>query len=289
MTVFSSYKITSEATRKVVTVSSRGLLRQYSSDDSGRQRFRRLASGKTQLASRAFNDATVVDAIGGDLTAPASLQVYPSHGGPNQLWTITEEGVSEPGLSGHKLYSIKADNTNMAWDIPYGTQPGGQNDGNYVQIYPWHGEANQLWQMEEKPIDLVMFKSMHSNFVLDVPGFEFFVAYIQHYPQNDGFNQFWEVLPSGSSFKIRSASSGLFLMSSSILVDDDTLVFQAVSSTDPRQLWNLDFDSSNIGTIRNVGTSRFLSVPPGPVVSATPVHGLAGDGTADHQRWRRIS
>src|SRR5262245_35421275 len=96
-----SFKFTNEATHKVVTVTSNKLLRQYADDESGRQRFLRLMPGTTQLASRAYNRNSVIDAIGGDLTVPAVLQIYPSHGGPNQRWTFNEEDASGSGPRGY--------------------------------------------------------------------------------------------------------------------------------------------------------------------------------------------
>src|SRR4051812_6508663 len=110
-----SFKITNVLTNKVVTVGGDGILRQFNSDDSGRQRFIPLMTGKSQRASRAFNTHRVVDAIGGDLTTPTALQIFASSGDPNQLWRIQEEGTAGEGTSGFTVFSIKADETDMVW------------------------------------------------------------------------------------------------------------------------------------------------------------------------------
>jgi hypothetical protein len=238
------------------------------------------------MASRAFNNARVIDAVGGDLTAPTWLQIYPSHGNPNQLWRITQEGQVGSGASGYYVYSIKADETEMAWDIPYGDPA----DGNYVQIYPWHGGANQLWREEHKPVEAVVIKSMHSNWVIDVPGFDGGFVYVQHYPENGGFNQAWELDGAmGAPQRIRSISSGLYLTSSIVTIDNDSLIYQTRALDNDKQRWRIELGSGNIGTIRNVDTGHFLAVQPGPVTSATVLRGYPGDGTPNNQRWHVIS
>jgi hypothetical protein len=278
-----SFKFTNEATQKVVTVGNNRLLRQYPDNDSGRQRFLRLTAGTTQLASRAYNRSSVIDAIGGDLTVPAVLQIYPSHGGPNQRWKIHSEGSSGSGLTGHEVFSIKADGTEMAWDVPNGDAA----NGNYIQVYPWHGGTNQLWRMEPKTIDTVVLKSLHNSRVLDVPGFASGHAFIQHYAENGGFNQAWELEDlGGNERKIRSVSSGRYLTSSIVTVDNDTFVYQGVSSTDPNQIWIVSFGAGGNGTIRNKGTDMALSVnsaPGGDFVRCLP------GGGAGHQQWTMIA
>ena len=279
-----SFKFTNEATHKVVTVTSNKLLRQYPDDDSGRQRFLRLTLGTTQLASRAYNRNSVIDAIGGDLTVPAVLQIYPSHGGPNQRWTFNEEDASGSGPRGYRLYSIKAAGTEMAWDVPYGDPA----DGNYIQIFPYHGHANQLWRMEPKTITAVVLKSLQNNRVLDVPGFAFGHAFIQHYAENGGFNQAWELVDQGGNEKkIRSVSSGRYLTSSIITTDGDAYVYQGPSNTDPNQIWIIPFGPGGNGTIRNKGTDLALSVDPGPG-AGNNVRCLPGGG-AGHQQWTMIA
>ena len=283
--IISSYRYTNEATNKKATVATDGLIRQFMDTGSGRQRFIPLSGGKTEIASRATSPARVVDAAGGDPTVQAYVQMYARNGGKNQLWRITQEKTVGSGEDGYHLFSIKADETDMAWDIPYGDPA----DGNYVQTYPYNGGDNQLWKVKERPIEVVIFKSQHSQWVLDVPGFEYVTAYIQHYPQNDGFNQMWEIEGNiANPVKLRSVSSGLYLMSSIVLVGNDTLAFQSSGSNSDRQLWKLDF-SGTVGTIRNIGTGHFLSVPPGPVTTPTLVQGFPGPGTAVHNQWEMIT
>ncbi len=284
--IISSYRYTNEATNKKVTVANDNRLRQFSDSGSGRQRFIPSSSGTAVIASRATSPNLVVDAIGGDLTKPAALQMYPQHGGPNQLWEIDEAGTRGSGTEGYYVYSIKAADTEMAWDIPYGDPAA----GNYVQIFPWHGGDNQLWKIKQKEIEAVIFRSQHSNWVLDVPGFATGLEYIQHYPQNDGYNQYWEIVGNvADPVKLRSVSSGRYLTSSFITVDNDTLIFQGEASDSDAQLWELDFGPGDVGTIRNVDNGYLLSVPPTPVTTPTLVHGYSGAGMEDHQRWKMIS
>jgi hypothetical protein len=283
--IVSSYKYTNEATKMVVTVAGDGSIRQYHNNDSGRQRFIKLSGSPTQLASRAFNLNRVVDAVGGNLTAPTWLQIYPSNGNPNQIWKIEEAGQVGSGLDGYKLHSIKADGTDMAWDIPYSTA----SEGNYVQTYPFHGGNNQLWREEQKSVAASVVTSLHNQRVLDVPGFEGGYALIQHFPANGGFNQAWEVDGQpGSPQRLRSVSSGRYLMSSIVTVDDDSIIFQGRGSNSDFQRWTLDLDSSGAGTIKNEGTGHFLSVAPGAASANTMVRGLPEANGAAHQRWQLI-
>jgi hypothetical protein len=280
----SSIKITNVLTQKVVTVGGDNFLRQFPSNDSGRQRFIQLTVGKTQLASRGFSTHRVVDAFGGDLSKQTALQIFRSNGNPNQLWKINQEATIGTGLGGSPVFSIKADETDMAWDIPNGDPV----DGNFLQIYPWHGHDNQLFLMESKPVEAVMLKSVHSGLVLDVPGFANHFINIQQYEQNNGFNQFWELTGPAGAQKIRSISSGLLLTSSIVTVGNDTTVYQGIDVESDKQRWIVELAADNTGTIQNVETNFFLSVPPGPVGAATPVIGLPDAGGADYQRWQVI-
>jgi hypothetical protein len=171
----------------------------------------------------------------------------------------------------------------MAWDVPNGDAA----NGNYIQVYPWHGGTNQLWRMEPKTIDTVVLKSLHNSRVLDVPGFASGHAFIQHYAENGGFNQAWELEDlGGNERKIRSVSSGRYLTSSIVTVDNDTFVYQGVSSTDPNQIWIVSFGAGGNGTIRNKGTDMALSVnsaPGGDFVRCLP------GGGAGHQQWTMIA
>ena len=280
-----SFKISNVLTQKVVTVGDDNILRQFPSNDSGRQRFIQLTAGKTQLASRAFNTHRVVDAIGGDLTHPTALQIFPSNGNPNQQWTITPAGTVGSGLGGANAFTIAAGDTDLVWDIPNGDPV----DNNFVQIFPLHGHDNQRFLMEPKQVEAVMLKSVQSDLVLDVPGFAQNFINLQQYQQNDGFNQMWELVGEiGSPQKIRSISSGLLLSSSIVTVDNDTTIYQGVDVNSDNQRWVVELGAGNTGTIHNLATGFFLSVPPGSGAAATPVSGLPDAGGADHQRWQVI-
>jgi hypothetical protein len=280
-----TFKFTNEATQKVATASSTRILRQYPNNDSGRQRFKRLRpTGATQLASCGYNDSSVVDAMGGDLTVPSVLQIYAAHGGQNQRWRIREERIQGSGPDGYRLFSIKADDTDMAWDIPNGST----RDGTYIQLYPFHGGDNQLWRMENKPTEAVVLKSVHNNRVLDVPNFASDLVYIHHFPENGGYNQAWTLEDVGpDEKKIRSVSSGRYLMSSVVTVDGDALVFQTTRSNSDNQVWVFSL-TNGTGTIKNKGTGFFLSVLPAPHLAGDLVHCLSGAGGNDRQ-WTVIS
>lgn len=269
----------------IATVGGDNRLRIQNNDDSGRQRFIKLSGSPTQLASRAFSTSRVVDAIGGNLTAPTQLQIYPAHGGPNQLWEITETGNFGSGVSGYKLYKITAAGTDMAWDIPNGDI----SSGNSIQIYPFHGGDNQFWRQEAKSIEAVVIKSAYNQRVLDVPGFESGWWLIQHFPANGGFNQAWEIEGDpGDPQRIRSVSSGRYLASLFVSEDNFSSVIQARGSASNFQRWKIDLDSNGIGTVENVETGLFLSVATGAGTYGAELRCLPANGSAQ-QQWQFVS
>jgi len=283
--IISAWRFRCQGTGKTATVAHDGLLRQYDDNKLGRQRFILHGSGASEISSRAFTNNRVLDAAGGDPSVPTYIQLYSANGGANQHWRIEDRGTIGAGTSGYYVKSIHADDTDLVWDVPYNDP----SDGNYIQTYPWNGGNNQLWVVEHKEIEAVVIRNQHSGWVLDVPGFEQHTAYIQHHPANGGFNQFWEIikLPGITECKIRSASSGRFLTSSIVTVDDDALVFQAGESGSDKQLWKITTDAAGMSSIQNKDTGFFLGVPPGPVTTAKRVICTAGSSGPEKQ-WELV-
>jgi len=213
------------------------------------------------------------------------LQIYPSHGGPNQHWEITEVGQFGSGTSGYKLYKITAAGTDMAWDLPNGDV----TSGNSIQIYPFHGGDNQLWREEGKSTQAFVIKSAANQRVLDVPGFTSNWSVIQHYPANGGYNQAWELEgEEGGPRRIRSVSSGRYLASTFVGEENFSVVIQARGSASNFQRWTLDLDSNGAGTIQNVETGFFLSIATGAGTHGAELRCLPGNGSSQ-QRWRLVS
>ena len=278
--VFDRYRC--EATGGIVTVANDNRLRQFSDNGSNRQRFARSGtSGKVEIFSRMISANWVVDALGGDLTTPGFLQMYPVHHGDNQKWKLNNEGLSE---SGYELFSIYADDSEMVWDVPNGSLM----NGIPIIYSNYHGDKNQLWKIDAYTLNAAVVKSVHNDFVMDVPGFSTDEMYIQHYPANGGFNQNWEFegyIDSGP-VKIRSVSSGMYMTDWKLPGHARSSVFQTWVTGGDNQNWVFDNVDGNIYTIASVNTGYYLSIPPGHT-GPTRIIGLPATGGND-QRWHVI-
>ena len=147
-------------------------LRQFSDNGGNRRRFARSGiSEKVEIFSRMISANWVVDAQGGDLTTPGWLQMYPVHHGDNQKWKFDNKGYS---TNGYELFSIYADDSEMVWDVPSGSK----NNGLPIVYSNYHGGNNQLWKIDAYTLDAAVIKSVHNDFVMDVPGFSTDEMYI---------------------------------------------------------------------------------------------------------------
>lgn len=272
-----------EATQKVATIANDGRIRQAENKKTTRQKWIRLGSGQDPIASQSLSENSVIDAIGGNPAVKTGLQIYQRHGGANQNWKFASAGTN---AEGHDLFYIKADNTDLVWDVPNG------HPAEWLGIYthPLNEGDNQKWRLDDFTVEAVAFESVATSNVADVPGFATIEGYpIQEYTPNGGYNQQWVLRNAGPDLvRIESVSSGLFL-EQLILVFPINYVWQFSFADRETQLWRIEtveeVATGDIVRIRNLKTSDYISVAAGSG-SGRPLYVLPDAGDDPSQRWK---
>ena len=80
-------------------------------------------------------------------------------------------------------------------EMVLGVPNGEAEDGGAVQLSPFNGGENQRWEIRTvDDVDPFLIVSVHSNKVLDVPGFAAAAGPVQQFDYNGGPNQLWQLL-----------------------------------------------------------------------------------------------
>jgi Ricin-type beta-trefoil lectin domain-like len=103
-------------------------------------RFTHVGDGFFTLVS--VHTGNALDVPGGFPIPGLPIQQFPLHGGPNQQWRfVTTPAVTGPTLFRPEFHQIINRATEMALDVPNGSQQSGLT----IQQFPPHSGWNQTW------------------------------------------------------------------------------------------------------------------------------------------------
>jgi len=112
----------------------------------------------------------------------ANAQQWDCHGGPNQLWTLTDKGGG--------YYLVTAKHSGKCLDVA------GVGMGAGANVYQWdcHSGPNQLWMLIPQGQGYYMVTAKHSGKCLDVAGVGTGAgANVHQWDCHGGDNQLWKL------------------------------------------------------------------------------------------------